>query len=118
MKLQSIKELADEYGVKNLRVFIPMKAATSLMAFGIPMGMTCSDGPDFDVECEIIEDRYRVSDGYQVQFQPINLGDGQPYYFAKESFYQSDFNSMRERNPDTYRIYVLVDEDNKYQKLD
>lgn len=40
------------------------------------------------VECKIVEDRYKVSDGYKVDLK--SLEDG----YARESFYQSDFTSL------------------------
>jgi hypothetical protein len=114
----NIQDLAAEYGVNNLRFFIPMRKSMSLLAFGLPMGMSSSDTePTQLVECTVNEKRYKVSEGYKIQFSPVNRGDGEPFYYADQSYYQSDFGGIMAKNPDSYRIYVLVDEDNKYERL-
>jgi len=48
-----------------------------------------ADGNKHDwVECEIVEDRYAVDDGYKVTLKPLD-----PYH-AREDFYQPDFVSL------------------------
>ena len=50
-----------------------------------------ADGNKHDwVECEIVEDRYKVDDGYKVTLKPLD-----PNY-AYEHFYQSDFIALME----------------------
>lgn len=40
------------------------------------------------VECEIVEDRYKVDDGYKVTLKPLDSN------YAYEHFYQDDFISL------------------------
>lgn len=40
------------------------------------------------VECEVVEERYKVEDGYKVELRSIEPG------YGKETFYQCDFNSL------------------------
>lgn len=49
------------------------------------LSWTCSSDREKWVECEIIEDRYKVEDNYKVTLNPIEPG------YAPESFYQMDF---------------------------
>lgn len=49
------------------------------------------DGSKYDwVECEIVEDRYKVSDGYKVTLKPLDSN------YASRHFYQNDFVSLVE----------------------
>ena len=54
--------------------------------FGITF--TSSSSREKWVECEIIEKRYKISDGYKVELKPIEDG------YGNEIFYQSDFESL------------------------
>lgn len=112
-----LEKIAAEYGVRNLRFFIPIRPSMSLAGFGLPIGMTSSSDPEYIVECEVEEERYKVADGYKIQLRPVNRGDGEPYYFADERFYQSDLENLMRRHPDEYRVFVLVDEDDKYERI-
>lgn len=47
LKYDFLKDMCAEYGVKNIRVFMPMQQAMSLAGFGLPIGMTSSDDPNF-----------------------------------------------------------------------
>ena len=52
-------------------------------------GVSFCDVNDTDwAECEIVEDRYSVDDGYKVTLKPIDKN------FASEDFYQEDFVSL------------------------
>jgi hypothetical protein len=46
-----------------------------------------SHGNETWCECEIVEDRYKLSDGYKVTLKPLSQG------FGWEHYYQSDFES-------------------------
>lgn len=46
---------------------------------------TVSSDPEKWVECEIVEDRYKVEDGYKVTLQSIEDG------YGREDYYQLDF---------------------------
>lgn len=48
------------------------------------------DSKYYWVECEIIEDFYKVDEGYKVTLRPLNP------YFTSEDFYQEDFKSLIE----------------------
>lgn len=111
-----IQDIVATYGVKNIRVFLPLQPCHSLADCGLPIAVTFSDEEYHIVECEIDESRYTVSDGYKITFSPVERAD-QKHLFAREHFYQSDFDSLRRSFPDEYRIYVLVDEDAKYQRV-
>lgn len=56
----------------------------------LPFSSLCLCDPnDTDwTECEIVEDRYSVDEGYKVTLRPIDTN------FAREDFYQYDFISM------------------------
>lgn len=43
------------------------------------------------VPCKIIEDRYKVAEGYKVSLKPI---DEYSELFGRRDFYQTDFNSL------------------------
>jgi hypothetical protein len=52
---------------------------------------TSSEDEEFLVPCEIVEERYKVADGYKVTMRSIYEGFGQRH------FYQSDMMSLIER---------------------
>lgn len=118
LKYSFLEHLAAEYGAINLRFFVPMQVTESLHMMGLPCGMTNGDSPYVEVECEVDESRYKMADGYKIALKPVvqELIEGR-FYFAGRDYYQMDFINMIERDPDEFRIYVLVDEDNKYQRL-
>ena len=41
------------------------------------------------VECEVVEDNYKISEGYKVEFSSIEDG------YGRESFYLDDFESLQ-----------------------
>lgn len=58
-----------------------------------PFGIVCwkSRGignPDIWAEFEVIEDRYKIKDGYKVELKAINP------IFGRETYYQCDFDSL------------------------
>lgn len=119
----SIEALAAEYGLNNLRFFVPMPPIHSLHALGLPIGFTDSNDEEVMQECIADERRYKVEEGYKIELRAVNGGraeeleEGETYYGSK-TFYQMDFGSLINRHPDIFRIYVLVDEDNKYVRID
>lgn len=98
--MNDIRALVKEYGVKNVRVFAPL---FRLQLSGIIPGLAfkCSDDIPVDTECEIVETRYKVSEGYKITLKALDPA------FGYEHYYQSDFDAMVERNPESYRIYIL-----------
>ena len=102
-----IKELVAEYGIRNLRFFIPMHPIE--MAGIIPgIAFKSSNSPEVMVECAIDESRYPIAEGYKITL--VGLGENRIRY-GKEHFYQSDFTSMLRdstlRGDDRYRVYVI-----------
>lgn len=105
--MRSIKQVIEEYGVANVRVFMPM---SRLQYAGIIPGIAFTDSSDTtETECSVDESRYRVEDNYKVTFRALDK------MFGYEHFYITDFNSLVERAPDTYRIYVLTPDG--YQRI-
>jgi hypothetical protein len=99
--MMNIVELATEYGIKNLRFFIPMRP---LEMMGIIPGIafkTSNSTPEI-VECEIDESRYVVADGYKITLASIDKR------FGREHFYISDFESLMKHHPDEYKVYALT----------
>lgn len=119
----SIEHLAAEYGLINLRFFIPMRQVHSLHALGLPLGITDSSDDEVMQECVADERRYKVEDGYKIELRAINGGNANELgldeaYYGSKTFYQMDLGSLINRNPDIFRIYVLVDDDDKYVRVD
>lgn len=111
-----IQKIVETYGVANVRVFLPLRESHSLHGFGLPLAVSSSNSTEEIVECSIDEKRYPVADGYKITFKPVgDREDGR--LFLPETFYQSDFNSLRRGLPEDFRIYVLVDEDAKYERF-
>lgn len=74
------------YGIdKNAHYFVSMHPLED--AFGL-IYYTSSDSPEVFVECEIVEDEYKVDDGYKVKLRSLSP------YFGSETFYQNDFISL------------------------
>lgn len=69
---------------KNAHYFVLMHP---LEGFGF-FAFTSSSTREKWVECKIVEDRYKVDDGYKVTLKSIEDG------YGWEHFYQSDFKSM------------------------
>lgn len=96
--MYSIKQVAEEYGVKNIRVFIPMPR---LMFTPFP-GIALADHNNTEtVVCEVDESRYAVADNYKITFRALDP------MFGYEHFYISDFNTLVREHPDTYRVYIV-----------
>lgn len=112
----SIKEIVETYGIKNIRIFTQMEVCESLHRFGLPIGVTNRENTIL-TECQIVENRYKVADGYKITLEPVAPGDGNPHYIGSRHYYQSDFNGMRRRDPDKFKVYILVDEDARYELL-
>ena len=96
----NLVDICKEYGVKNVRVFIPLSKVNPIPFIG-GIGFRSSNDPRVITECEIDERRYAVSDAYKVGLRAIDPA------FGSESFYTSDFESLRQRNPE-YSVYVLT----------
>ena len=71
---------------KSKHYFVKMQPI-NIMSF-IGWAYTSSLDNEKWVECEIVEDRYKVETGYKVTLQPINPG------YGREHYYQTDFDSL------------------------
>jgi hypothetical protein len=105
----NLKKLAAEYGVANLAFFIPM---SRLQHVGIIPGFAfrSSDSPVQRTECRIDESRYTVADGYKITLAAVDP------MFGKDSFYQSDLQSIMEGDPLNHQVYVMTIDG--YQSVD
>lgn len=97
----TLVELAMEYGVANLRFFVPM---SKLEYAGIIPGIAfrSSNSPRDMVECVVDEDRYKVLDNYKITLKAVK-----PEY-GKDHFYQSDLEAILRSNPATHKVFVLT----------
>lgn len=78
--------MTNEYGVnKEAHYFVPMRPLHGV--FGL-FAFTSSMDRESWVECEVIENRYKVDEGYKVELKAIEPG------YGVETFYQCDFKSM------------------------
>lgn len=76
----------NEYGIdKTKHYFAQMDIIDTIVPC---IGIAVSCGKRSWVECEIIEDRYKIDEGYKVTLKPINP------LFMSHDFYQMDFNSL------------------------
>ena len=85
LKVTYVKEKID----KTKHYFALMRHLEYVPIIG--WAFTSSTTPERWVECEIVEDRYKVDDGYKVTLRAIENGFGQEHY------YQSDFESLVEQ---------------------
>lgn len=110
-----LDKIAQEYGVNNLRFFIPMRQVHGTPFAGI--GFTSSNDPEYPQECVVDERRYKAADGYKIELRAINDDDPEAY-FGSQDYYQMDLESLLREYPDEFKLFVLVDEDNKYQRIE
>jgi hypothetical protein len=107
-----IRKAVAEYGVKNLRVFITDPEQHGF--FRNPFGGR--------KEYCIVEERYKVEDNYKIGLRLVDEVKDRfaPDWFGavlnERSFYICDFNIALERGS-RIEVYVLVDEDNRYERL-
>ena len=102
-----LTKIFSEYGVKNLRFFIPMRP---LQFVGlIPrIAFTNSSTPEDIVECEIDEHRYKVVDNYKITLQAIENPEVAKRLYGRKDYYISDLNSLLHEQPDKFRVYALT----------
>lgn len=117
-----IKELVEFYGVKNLRVFIPMKPIKMVARGYFQVPMTDDKAEEVLTEFMIVEKRYRIADNYKIQLVRVQArADAVPMYFTdvvnEQTFYISDLESLLKQNRDTHQIYALVDVPTQYKRL-
>lgn len=99
-KYVSLVDVVKEHGVENIRVFFVTSKLNH--AFGL-VAFTSSSDDQTVVEGRIeVGGRYDVLNGYK--FRAIPLEEGMSY----EDFYNSDFESMSHKVPDSW--YIMVGE--------
>jgi hypothetical protein len=104
----NVVELAAEYGVPNLRFFIPMRR---LEFAGLIPGIAfkSSNTPEEIVECALHEGRYKVLEDYKVTLRAI---DAEKY--GQEHFYASDLSSLFKRSIEEgdrqFRVFVVTED--------
>jgi hypothetical protein len=85
------------------RYFIP-SAPIKILPF-IGWGMRSGDIRDKTwAEFEVIEDRYKIADGYKIELQSINP------QFGRETFYQRDFK-------DLIKAGCIIEKTNEHQHV-
>ena len=99
----SILNLFREYGIKNLRFYIPMRRL-EFAGFIPGIAFTSSSSEEKCVLCQIDESRYKINDNYK-----ITLTANDPMY-GKSHFYISDLETLfcdsRMENDGRFRCYV------------
>jgi len=96
----NLVQLAEEYGVRNLRFFIPL---SKLQYAGFLPGIAfrTSGQPESMQECVIDESHYKVADGYKIKLRALDI------VFGGETYYQSDLESILRTRKD-FRVFVLT----------
>lgn len=102
----SLQDVCKEYGVKNVRVLVPMRPL--VLKGAIPgIAFRSSNHAGEVTECVIHEGRYTVTEGYKVELRALDYSR-----YGKETYYQSDLDSMirsaADREDPDYRIFVLT----------
>ena len=82
-----IRELAQQYGVENLRFTLK---ETPLRTCGF-FSYTSSSDKLLEGEFEVSEERYRVIDNYKIGFKPAIVDS---YVLAPRAYYISDLEAM------------------------
>ena len=81
-----MEEKKNRYGIdKDAHYFILMHPLENCLGI---IFYTSSNTREKWVECEVVEEYYKVDDGYKVELRSIELG------YGKETFYQCDFASL------------------------
>jgi hypothetical protein len=108
-----IRQIIAEFGAANVRIFMTEDEEQGF--FRNPFGGR--------KEYEIVERRYKVADNYKIGLalidrtpNTINAPEWFDAVLNERNFYICDFNSILERD-NRIEVFVLVDEDNKYQKV-
>lgn len=96
----NLKELAAEYGVRNLRFFIPL---SKLQYTGFIPGIAfrTSGQPESIQECVVDESHYKVADGYKIKLRALDT------MFGGETYYQCDLEAIL-RQDKNFRVFVLT----------
>lgn len=79
-----IKENIIDKGMDNARFWVRMHKTHYFPLLGIAYE---TNDEEYWVECCVIEERYKLSDGYKITLKPLDNR------FSKRDFYQSDFES-------------------------
>ena len=81
--------MRSKYIDKNAHYFILTRPMDYFPIFGMYFGKTYGAGyPEVWAEFEVVEERYKIDDGYKVELKAVD-----PVY-GRESYYQSDFDGL------------------------
>jgi len=94
-----IQQLAALYGIGSIEVMVPLRPVRGIMGF---VYTTTADDP-VCVPCSIVEDVYKVSDGYKVTLKAHDPNYGWEHY------YQSDLDSLIREGHAQVRVQMHSD---------
>jgi len=113
MAYLNLKNIVSEYGAINLRFFITENRQMGM--FMNPFGGRR--------EYKITEERDKISDNYKIELELVEPHSIDPRIptefqnmFNRTRYYIGDLERLLDRSDD-FELYVLVDHDNKYQRL-
>ncbi len=73
---------------KNAHYFVLMHPRTSINYSGVILSFVSTDSRPKWVECEIVEDKYKLEQRYKIELKSLEEG------YGKETFYVEDFISL------------------------
>ena len=62
-------------------------------------------GKDDWVECEIVEDRYKVDEGYKVTLKPLDDNHAYQHFYQEDFIYMLERGQIIEKTNDNMSIY-------------
>jgi len=100
MQKWTVKSLVEEYGVPNIRVFMPMRPL-EFAGFIPGIAFKSNNSPEHIVECMVVERQYKISENYKIELQATNP------IFGYERFYISDFEQILRQENSGFKVYIL-----------
>jgi len=79
-----IRRIVAQHGIDNLLFLVPLRPLRKILF----IQYTSSSDEPILVPCKLVEKRYKISDGYKLEVQPI---EDYEKVFGSRTFYQSDF---------------------------
>ena len=92
--------LVKKHGIDNILIMDSLRPLRTFLGL---ISYTSSNDDPVEVPCKIVEDRYKVADGYKVTIKPLYES------FGTENYYQTDFNTLVERG--SIKVFVKVPDD-------
>lgn len=96
-------ELKEAHGLDNIVVWVQMYPLHQARIAGVLFGWTSSSDEPQLVPCRIVEERYKLADGYKIELIPLQPG------FHKEAFYQLDLSTMLRQDGARLQIKFVDD---------